>query len=98
MATVMLATLATTDAVERRSLRPFVPLAAVGGACAFARRRAARLCRRSSSRVDHPRRQWETDADHAWQIVRNGYWWKGIEPVPRQALLVPRVRLAAGRI
>jgi hypothetical protein len=32
--------------------------------------------------VDHPRHLFETDANYPWQMLRNAYWWKGIEPVP----------------
>ncbi|HEY1587047.1 MAG TPA: hypothetical protein VGH63_15235 [Polyangia bacterium] len=79
MCTVILATLAATDAVARRSLRPFVPLAAAAGV-AFAVG-ALRVLPALEFAVDHPRHLFETDANYPWQMLRNAYWWKGIEPV-----------------
>jgi hypothetical protein len=80
MATVLLATLATIDAVKLKSARPFVALV-LGGACAAALS-AFRLLPALEFAVDHPRRQWETDSTMIWQMARDGYWWKGLSPVP----------------
>jgi hypothetical protein len=79
MAMVILTTLAATDAVQRRSLRPFVPLAAAAGV-AFAVG-ALRVLPALEFALDHPRHLFETDANNPLQMIRNGYWWKGIEPV-----------------
>lgn len=79
MAAVLLATVAATDAVKRRSFRPFATLA-VGGACA-ALLGAYRLLPALEFALDHPRRQWETDSSTLFQMIRNGFWWKGLEPV-----------------
>ena len=79
MCMVILATLAATDSVARRSLRPFVPLAAAAGV-AFAVG-ALRVLPALEFAVDHPRHLFETDANYPWQMLRNAYWWKGIEPV-----------------
>ena len=79
MCMVILATLATIDAVARRSLRPFAPLVAAG-VVAFAVG-ALRVLPALEFAVDHPRHLFETDANQPWQMIRNAYWWKGIEPV-----------------
>ena len=79
MCMVILATLAATDAVSRRSLRPFLPLLAAG-AIAFAVG-ALRVLPALEFALDHPRHLFETDANNPLQMIRNAYWWKGIEPV-----------------
>jgi hypothetical protein len=79
MCMVILATLGTIDAVARRSLRPFAPLVAAG-VVAFAVG-ALRVLPALEFAVDHPRHLFETDANQPWQMIRNAYWWKGIEPV-----------------
>jgi hypothetical protein len=80
MAMVILATMAVIEAVARRSLVPFVPLVlaalvafAVGG---------VRVLPALEFALDHPRHLFETDSNNPLQMIRNGYWWKGIEPVP----------------
>jgi hypothetical protein len=80
MALVLLATLATTDAVKLRSGRPYLTLL-MGGACAAALS-AFRLLPALEFAVDHPRHQWETDSTMIWQMLRDGYWWRGVQPVP----------------
>jgi hypothetical protein len=80
MATVLLTTLATIDAVKLKSARPYLSLV-MGGACAAALS-AFRLLPALEFAIDHPRRQWETDSTMIWQMVRDGFWWKGLEPVP----------------
>jgi hypothetical protein len=80
MCIVILTTLAATDAVQRRSFRPFLPLA-LAGVVAFCVG-ALRVLPALEFATDHPRHLFETDANFPWQMVRNAYWWKGIEPVP----------------
>jgi hypothetical protein len=80
MCVVILTTLAVTDAVKRRSLRPFLPLIAAGGV-AFALG-ALRVLPAVQFVFDHPRHLFETDSNSPWAMIRNAYWWKGIEPVP----------------
>jgi len=80
MCVVILTTLAVTDAVKRRSLRPFLPLVA-GGAIALAIG-ALRVLPAVQFVLDHPRHLFETDSNSPWAMIRNAYWWKGIEPVP----------------
>src|SRR6202012_5340602 len=79
MCMVILATLATIDSVQRRTLRPFLPLM-LAAVVAFAVG-AIRVLPALEFAVDHPRHLFETDANFPWQMVRNAYWWKGIEPV-----------------
>ncbi|HEX9102302.1 MAG TPA: hypothetical protein VF997_08870, partial [Polyangia bacterium] len=79
MCMVILATLAAIDCVQRRSLRPLGPLVAAA-AIAFAVG-AVRVLPALEFAVDHPRHLFETDANYPWQMIRNAYWWKGIEPV-----------------
>jgi hypothetical protein len=79
MAVVLLATMAVTDALARRSLAPFRVLAL--GALAGGLLGAARILPALEFAVDHPRRQWETDASMIWEMIRNGYWWRGVAPV-----------------
>jgi hypothetical protein len=82
MAAVLLATLAITDAVRTRSARPLGVLAL--GALFGALLGAARILPALEFAVDHPRRQWETDASTIIEMLRNGYWWRGVAPVPRK--------------
>lgn len=79
MATVLLGTLGAIDCVKRRSLLPLRTLA-LGAGCA-ALLGAARVLPALEFAIDHPRRQWETDANTIFEIIRNGYWWKGLEGV-----------------
>jgi hypothetical protein len=79
MATVLLVAVAAIDAVKLRSARPFVSLAA-GAACA-ALLGAARLLPTLEFAIDHPRHQWETDRSTVLEMIRNAYWWRGLEPV-----------------
>src|SRR5262249_55413345 len=79
MATGLLGTLGVIDGVTQKSARPLVALVA-GGACA-AVFSAPRLLPALEFAIDHPRRQWETDAVMVWEMVRNGYWWRGVAPV-----------------
>jgi hypothetical protein len=79
MAVVLLATVGVTDSIKRRTLRPFATLAA-GGAWA-ALLGAYRILPALEFAIDHPRRQWETDANTIWQMIANGYTWKGLESV-----------------
>jgi hypothetical protein len=79
MCMVILFTLATIDAVERRSLKPYGPLLGAG-IVAFAVG-ALRVLPALEFAVDHPRHLFETDANYPWLMIRNAYWWKGIEPV-----------------
>ncbi|MGZ3428059.1 MAG: hypothetical protein ACXVCV_15495, partial [Polyangia bacterium] len=79
MCMVILATLATIDAVQRRSLKPFAPLAAA--ACIAFAVGAVRVLPALEFAVDHPRHLFETDANPPWQMIRDAYWWKGIDPV-----------------
>jgi hypothetical protein len=79
MCMVILGTLAATDAVARRSWRPFLPLA-VAAAVAFTVG-ALRVLPALEFALDHPRHLFEGDTNWPWQVVRNAYWWKGIEPV-----------------
>ncbi len=80
MATVLLSTLAAIDCAQRRSPRPLLVLLA-GGACAFVAG-AVRILPALEFAIDHPRRQWETDASNLIEMIRNGYWWRGVQPVP----------------
>jgi hypothetical protein len=80
MCMVILFTLAAIDAGRRRSLRPFAPLV-VAGVVAFLVG-AVRVLPALEFALDHPRHLFETDANPLWQMARNGYWWKGIEPIP----------------
>jgi hypothetical protein len=80
MATVLLTTLAIIDAVKLKSARPFLALV-LGGACAAAFS-AFRLLPALEFATDHPRRQWETDSTMIWHMVRDGFWWRGVQPVP----------------
>ncbi|HEY2743942.1 MAG TPA: hypothetical protein VGL86_04950 [Polyangia bacterium] len=80
MCMVILTTLAIVDCVQRRTLRPFLPLVLAAGV-AFAVG-ALRVLPALEFAVDHPRHLFETDANYPWMMVRNAYWWKGIEPVP----------------
>jgi hypothetical protein len=79
MATVLLFTLAATDAITQRNARPFLVLLA-GGACAVLIG-AVRLLPALEFAIDHPRRLWETDRSTVWDIIRNAYRWKGLEAV-----------------
>lgn len=79
MCMVILATLAAIDCVARRSLRPLAPLP-LAAAVAFAVG-ALRVLPALEFAVDHPRHLFETDANFPWQMIRNAYWWRGIEPV-----------------
>ena len=79
MCVVILTTLALIDTVKRRSARPFLPLLAAG-AVAFAVG-AIRVLPAVQFVFDHPRHLFETDSNSLWAMVRNAYWWKGIEPV-----------------
>jgi hypothetical protein len=79
MAAVLLVTLAAIDAVQLRSARPFAVLLA-GGACG-ALLCAARLLPALEFAVDHPRRQWETDKNTIFEMIRAGFWWRGLKPV-----------------
>jgi hypothetical protein len=79
LAAVLLATLAVTDAIELKSARPFAVLA--GGAACAALLGAARILPAFEFALDHPRRQWETDSSTLLEMIRNGYWWKGLSPV-----------------
>lgn len=79
MCMVILATLATIEAVRRRSLRPFLPLF-VAGLVAFAVG-AVRVLPALEFALDHPRHLFETDANTPWDMIGNAYRWKGIEPV-----------------
>src|SRR5204862_55187 len=76
MATVLLGTLGVVDAIRLRSARPFGVLGL--GALCGALLGAARILPALEFAVDHPRRQWETDASMAWEMIRNGYWWRGV--------------------
>ncbi|HUQ08158.1 MAG TPA: hypothetical protein VM261_36940, partial [Kofleriaceae bacterium] len=80
MATVLLATLATVDAVRLRRFTPFRALL-LGAGCA-ALIGAVRMLPALEFALDHPRRQWETDFSTPIEMIRNGYWWRGVEPVP----------------
>jgi hypothetical protein len=106
MATVLLATVGTIDAIARRPsaratsrgtaarggdsprfarlawLRPFAVLA-LGAACAAALS-AWRLLPALEFALDHPRRQWETDSTMIWEMLRDGYLWRGVAPVARK--------------
>jgi hypothetical protein len=80
MAAVLLFTIATTDAITRRSLRPYAVLGAGAGCAALLG--AVRLLPALEFSLDHPRRQWETDRSSLFEIIRNGYVWRGLEAVP----------------
>jgi hypothetical protein len=82
MCMVILTTLATIDAARRRSLRPFAPLVVAGAvACLVG---AVRVLPALEFALDHPRHLFESDANPPWQMIRDAYWWKGIEPVPHK--------------
>jgi hypothetical protein len=80
MAMVLMTTLAAIDAVKERSAAPFLVLALAAGVGVLVG--AARFFPTLEFAVDHPRHQWETDANTVWHLVRSGYWWRGVEPVP----------------
>jgi hypothetical protein len=80
MAAVLLAVVSCIDAIQKRTLRPFAVLAA-GGACAILLG-AYRIFPTLEFAHDHPRHQWETDANTIWQMISNGFVWRGLEPVP----------------
>ncbi len=79
MATVLLAVLATIDAIKKRSFRPYRVL--LLGALGAALIGAARMLPALEFALDHPRRQWETDSSTLIEMIRDGYWWKGLTPV-----------------
>ncbi len=79
MAAALLATLATIDAVQRRTLRPYAAL--LLGAAGAAALSAFRLLPALEFALDHPRRQWETDSTMVWQMLQYGYWWRGVAPI-----------------
>lgn len=79
MCMVILATLAAIDCIQRKSARPLLPLAAAAGVAFLVG--ALRVLPALEFAVDHPRHLFETDANFPWQMLRNAYWWKGIEPV-----------------
>ena len=80
MAAVLLASFAVIDAIALRSARPFLALFLGGlSAAAFS---AFRLLPALQFAIDHPRRQFETDSTTIWQMLRDGYWWRGLQPVP----------------
>jgi hypothetical protein len=79
MCIVILTTLATIDAVAHRSPRTFLPLlaaAAIGFLIG-----AVRVLPAMEFVLDHPRHLFESDANTPWDMLRNAYLWKGIEPV-----------------
>jgi hypothetical protein len=80
MCMVILATLAAIDCVQRRSARPLLPLVAAAGVAFLVG--ALRVLPALEFAIDHPRHLFETDRNFPWQMIRNAYWWKGIEPVP----------------
>ncbi|HZS36000.1 MAG TPA: hypothetical protein VFF06_04200 [Polyangia bacterium] len=80
MATVLLATVSTVDAAKRRSLKPYRVLL-LGAACAFALG-AARILPALEFALDHPRRQWETDSSTVFEMIKNAYFWAGLQAVP----------------
>ncbi len=79
MATVLLATVATIDAVQKRSARPYLLLLGAAGVAALIG--CARLLPTLEFAIDHPRHQWETDANTVWSMIANGYIWRGVEAV-----------------
>jgi hypothetical protein len=79
MCIVILTTFACIDAAERRSPRPFLPLA-IAALVAFLVG-ALRVLPALEFALDHPRHLFEVDTNPPWEVVRNAYWWKGIEPV-----------------
>ena len=80
MCIVILTTLATIDAVTRRSPKTFLPLAgaALVGFCLG----AVRVLPAMEFVLDHPRHLFETDANTPWDMIKNAYLWRGIEQVP----------------
>jgi hypothetical protein len=79
MCIVILMTLATIDAIAQRTPRPYLPLivaAAVGVLVG-----AVRVLPAMEFVLDHPRHLFESDANSPWDMIRNAYLWKGIEPV-----------------
>jgi hypothetical protein len=79
MATVILLTFALIDVWKLKSARPLLSLGA-GALCAFAFC-AFRFLPALEFATDHPRRQWETDSTMVWQMLRDGYLWRGVAPV-----------------
>lgn len=79
MAAVLLATVATMDAVSRRSAKPYLVL--VLGAAAALAIGAVRILPATEFAFAHPRQAWETDANNIWQILVNGFRWQNLSPV-----------------
>ncbi len=80
IAAVLLGTLAITDAIAGKSARPFMVLA-VGGVAALLLG-AFRILPAFEFAVDHPRHAWETDSVSIIEMIRNAYWWRGVEQTP----------------
>lgn len=80
MAMILLITIALIDAVSSRSIAPFKVLA-LSGAWAVGLS-AYRLLPALEFALDHPRRQWQTDATSLLQIIADGYRWKSDDPIP----------------
>lgn len=79
MCVVILVTLAAIDAVSRRSPKTFLPLAAAAAVGFLVG--ALRVLPAMEFVLDHPRHLFETDANTPWEMIKNGYLWKSIEPV-----------------
>ena len=79
MAMILLGTVAAWDMLERRSLRPALGLVSAAVVCALVG--AFRLVPTFEFALDHPRPKDERDANNILEIIRNGYWWRGIKPV-----------------
>jgi len=79
MAMVLLAVVSTIDAVRKRTLRPYLVLLAAAAAAAAVG--AIRMFPALEFALDHPRHLFETDANGPLELLRNMYWWAGVQPV-----------------
>ncbi len=80
LAIVLLFTIATIDAVTRRSLVPYWILALGVGSTVLVS--AYRLFPAMEFAIAHPRRQWQTDSTTIFQMVLDGYRWKSDVKLP----------------
>ena len=80
MAMVLLFTIATIDAIGKRSLLPYGVLV-LSTVCATLIG-AVRLFPAIEFATVHPRRQWQTDSTTIWQMILNGYRWRSDVKLP----------------
>jgi hypothetical protein len=79
IAAVLLFTAGATDAIQKRSWRPFAIL--VGGALTCLFIDAIRILPTMQFVVDHPRHRPDKDGQNLFEIIRNGWWWRSLKPV-----------------